>query len=131
MGNYIDYSPYLGYKDVKYILINTLGLILNKMIVRIFKAIIPTELHIEFEIKFKEISVPVVKNYKGLISLEIGRPTKWNPQEFIMISQWETEKDLIEFAGQNWNQAHIPKGMEKFISECSVSHYESILLNTA
>ena len=83
------------------------------------------------EIKFKEISVPVVKNYKGLISLEIGRPTKWNPQEFIMISLWETEKDLIEFAGQNWNEAHIPKGMEKFISECSVSHYESIVLNTA
>ena len=96
------------------------------MIIRIFKAIIPAKLHAEFEIKFKEISVPVVKNYKGLISLEIGRPTKWNPEEFIMISLWESEKDLIEFAGQNWNQAHIPLGMEKYIAECSVSHHESI-----
>lgn len=96
------------------------------MIVRIFKAIVPAELHSEFEIKFKEISVPVVKNYQGLIDLEIGRPTKWNPLEFVMVSKWENEKHLVEFAGDNWNQAHIPKGMEKYIQECSVCHFESI-----
>ena len=100
------------------------------MIVRIFKAKIPVELHKEFETKFKEISVPIVKNSKGLISLEIGRPSKWNPEEFVMISIWKSQKDLIEFAGLNWNQAYIPKGMEKYVEECSVSHYESIELNT-
>jgi len=100
------------------------------MIIRIFKATIPPELHDEFEIKFKEISVPVVNNYKGLISLEIGRPTKWNPEEFVMISQWENEMNLIEFAGENWNQAHIPNGMEKYIRECSVDHFETIELGT-
>ncbi|WP_343487137.1 antibiotic biosynthesis monooxygenase [Allomuricauda sp. d1] len=99
------------------------------MIIRIFKATIPTALHEEFEIKFKEVSVPVVKNYKGLISLEIGRPTQWNPEEFVMVSQWESEKDLIAFAGENWNQAHIPKGMERYVGECSVTHYESITLS--
>lgn len=96
------------------------------MIIRIFKAIISIELHDEFEAKFIEISVPVVKNYHGLISLEIGRPTKWNPEEFVMVSRWESENDLIAFAGENWNEAHIPSGMEKFIEKCSVYHYENI-----
>ena len=96
------------------------------MIIRIFRAIVPAEMHQEFGDKFKEISVPVVKGYKGLVSLEIAKPTKWNPYEFIMISRWNTEKDLENFAGLLWNQAHIPKGMEKYISECSVSHYYSI-----
>lgn len=96
------------------------------MIIRIFRAIVPAAMHREFEDKFKEISVPVVKGYKGLVSLEIAKPTKWNPDEFIMISRWNTEKDLENFAGLSWNQAHIPKGMEKYINECSVSHYYNI-----
>ncbi|MEZ4810050.1 MAG: antibiotic biosynthesis monooxygenase [Allomuricauda sp.] len=96
------------------------------MIIRIFTATIPVELHDEFESKFKEISVPVVKNYQGLVSLEIGRPSPWNPNEFVMVSRWKTQQDLINFAGENWNQAHIPKGMEKYITSCTVSHFEAI-----
>lgn len=99
------------------------------MIIRIFKAVIPIELHEEFELKFKEISVPVVENYSGLISLEIAKPTKWNPKEFVMISSWNKEDDLIKFAGQNWNEAHIPKGMEKYIESCSVDHFQQIKLS--
>ncbi|PWL38006.1 hypothetical protein DKG77_06860 [Flagellimonas aquimarina] len=98
------------------------------MIIRIFKANIPKNLHDEFEVKFKEISVPIVNNYEGFISLEIARPTKWNSNEFIMISRWEKEGDLINFAGDRWNEAHIPKGMEKYIEKCSVSHYENIAI---
>ncbi|GAA4272515.1 hypothetical protein U6A24_09795 [Aquimarina gracilis] len=103
-----------------------LDLIFKKMIIRIFKAIIPEELHEEFELKFKGISVPIVKNYKGLISLEIAKPTKWNPNEFIMISCWNKEDDLINFAEKKWNEVHIPKGMEKYIYSCSVDHYQQI-----
>ncbi|NAY91449.1 hypothetical protein GTQ34_05930 [Muricauda sp. JGD-17] len=96
------------------------------MIIRIFTATIPSDLHNAFETKFKEISVPVVKNYNGLISLEIGRPSQWNPNEFVMVSRWKTEQDLINFAGEDWNKAHIPKGMEKYITTCTVSHFEQI-----
>lgn len=96
------------------------------MIIRIFTARIHKELHNEFEIKFKEISVPVVKNYNGLISLDLGKPTKWNPNEFVMVSRWEKEEHLINFAGDKWNEAHIPQGMEKYIKQCSVSHYINI-----
>jgi len=98
------------------------------MIIRIFTAIVKKDLHQEFEAKFQKISVPLVKNYKGLISLEIAKPTRWNPDEFLMVSRWEEEKYLINFAGVSWNNAHIPKGMEKYIEKCSVSHYENIKL---
>jgi len=96
------------------------------MIIRIFKASVPLELHEEFQAKFKAISVPIVKNYQGLISLEIGKPTKWNPTEFVMISRWEKEINLIDFAGEKWNKAHIPKGMEDYITACSVDHFIEI-----
>ena len=43
-----------------------------------------------------------------------------------MISRWENEEDLIRFAGDSWNEAHIPKGMEKYIEHCSVNHYSNI-----
>lgn len=96
------------------------------MIIRVFTAIVKNDLQQEFEAKFQEISVPLVKNYTGLISLEIAKPTIWNPDEFLMISRWEEEKHLIDFAGANWNKADIPKGMEKYIERCSVAHYENI-----
>lgn len=98
------------------------------MIIRIFKASIPSHLQSEFETKFKEVSVPLVKRFKGLISIEIAEPTRWNPEEFVMISRWSSESDLIEFAGQNWYRAHIPKGMEKYIEKCTVSHHRNITL---
>jgi heme-degrading monooxygenase HmoA len=96
------------------------------MMLRIFTATIPLELHQEFKAKFLEISVPLVKNYKGLISLEIAEPTEWNPNEFVMVSRWETVDDLINFAGTHWNEAHIPQGMEQYIEHCSVQHYKNI-----
>ena len=96
------------------------------MIIRIFTAKVPLALHAEFEVKFKEISVPLVKNQTGLMGLEIAKPTQWNPNSYVMISKWATENDLVRFAGENWNEAHIPSGMEKYIEECSVTHYIDI-----
>lgn len=96
------------------------------MIIRIFTATIPIELHNEFEVKFRAISLPLVNGYPGLISCDIGKPSKWNPNEFVMVSQWESEFDLINFAGEKWNEAHIPQGMDQYIQDCSVSHFESL-----
>lgn len=96
------------------------------MIIRIFKATIPMELHTEFEVKFKEISVPLVKAYEGLISLKIGRPTQWNPDQFAMITHWDNEESLRIFAGEKWNEPHIPNGMEKYITDCTMDHYFAI-----
>ncbi|MEM9648125.1 MAG: antibiotic biosynthesis monooxygenase [Bacteroidota bacterium] len=96
------------------------------MIIRVFTAEVPLELHAEFEEKFKAISVPLVNGQDGLLALEIASPTQWNPKTYLMISKWATKEDIINFAGQNWNEAHIPKGMEKYIEACSIAHFADI-----
>ena len=98
------------------------------MIVRVFRATIPRSLHGEFEKKFREVSAPLVQSRSGLVSVEIARPTRWNPDEFVMVSRWNDEESLIAFAGESWHKPHIPAGMEQYISEFSVDHYTVIPL---
>ena len=94
------------------------------MITRIFRVRVPRELHHEFEGKFLSVSIPVVKSHKGLVSVSVGRPTKWAPEEYAMVSTWENERVLENFAGKNWSQAVIPEGMGKYVAQCWVHHYE-------
>jgi heme-degrading monooxygenase HmoA len=94
------------------------------MITRIFRITIEPLLREEFELKFSSISVKAVQQAKGSIAVKIAKPTKWMPDEYVMISEWDNEESLKQFAGENWNEAHIPVGMEKFIIKCSTHHYE-------
>ena len=95
------------------------------MITRIFRVRIDPALRDAFERDFQAISVGVVEKQKGLVSVSIGKPTIWTPNEYSMVSTWRTEGALITFAGDDWQQAHIPSGMEKYILECWVHHYVS------
>ena len=61
----------------------------------------------------------IIRIFKATIPRELDN-------EFIMISRWEKEEDLIRFAGDSWNEAHIPKGMEKYFEHCSVNYYLNI-----
>lgn len=94
------------------------------MMIRIFRVDVPAALHAEFEAKFLSISVPHVQAAPGMVSVSVGRPTRWAANEFVMISVWQDEAALRAFAGEHWNQAVIPAGMEKFVSACWVHHYE-------
>ena len=94
------------------------------MIVRIFRVSVPEDLHKEFETKFLSVSVTYVKHQLGLISVEVGKPTIWQPDEYVMISHWQDTQSLIAFAGEEWHQAVIPDGMEKYVRQCWVHHYE-------
>ena len=93
------------------------------MIFRIFRVEINSELREAFESKFTTVSVDSVKNQKGFMSVSIGKPTKWSPNEYVMVSKWDSEQSLEAFIGKSWNQAHIPEGMEKFVKQCWVNHY--------
>jgi heme-degrading monooxygenase HmoA len=95
------------------------------VITRIFRVKVPADLHAEFEAKFLSVSVPHVKAAAGLVSVSIGKPTKWVPDEYVMISVWASEGAVVAFAGDRWNQAVIPGGMERYVSECWVHHYEN------
>lgn len=94
-------------------------------ITRIFRVQIVPELRQEFEEKFSSVSVHAVNEAAGFISASILKPTMWAPDEYAMISQWENESALKAFAGEEWKHAVIPPGMEKFVIECWVHHYES------
>ena len=94
-------------------------------ITRIFRVRSVPELREEFEEKFSSVSVHVVNEAAGFLSVSILKPTKWAPDEYAMISQWKNEAAIKSFAGEQWNQAVIPQGMEKFVVECWVHHYES------
>jgi len=94
-------------------------------ITRVFRVRIDPDLRREFEEKFSSISVHAVDAAPGFISVAILKPSKWTPDEYAMISQWEDEAALIAFAGAQWNQPVIPPGMERFVVECSVHHFQS------
>lgn len=96
-----------------------------ELITRIFRVRVAPVLHAEFEVKFLSVSLPFVQAAKGIVSVSVGRPTKWAPDEYVMISVWIDENALRAFAGENWNVAVIPGGMERFVSECWVHHYEN------
>ncbi len=93
------------------------------VIKRIFKVTIKPALREAFENDFKEISYQVVTNCEGLISIEIGKPTQWNPDEYLMISNWVDESSLEKFAGIDWNKASIPAAMKKYALAYSVDHF--------
>jgi hypothetical protein len=69
------------------------------MITRIFRARVPQSLQAEFEKKFLSVSVPYVEAAAGLVSVSV--------------------------ASDDWNRAVIPAGMEKYVAECWVHHYEN------
>jgi heme oxygenase (mycobilin-producing) len=96
-----------------------------KVITRVFRVIVPAALHAEFEAKFLSVSVPDVQAAQGIVSVSVGRPSKWSLDEYGMISVWANEDALRSFAGESWNLAVIPAGMERYVSERWIHHYES------
>ncbi len=97
----------------------------SNMITRIFRVQIKPELREEFETLYQVKSINAVQNATGFISVTIGKPTVWAPDEYVMVSSWANEAALKDFAGEKWNEAHIPPGMEKFIVDCWLHHYQS------
>ncbi|MCG8434931.1 MAG: antibiotic biosynthesis monooxygenase, partial [Gammaproteobacteria bacterium] len=85
------------------------------MIIRVFRVKVFAGMEAEFEEKFREVSLPLVKSQDGFISLYAGKPVKFDPQEYVLVTTWESEAALRDFAGDNWNKPVIPPGMEKYI----------------
>lgn len=94
-------------------------------IVRVFRVKIDLNLRDEFECKFETISVESVKSRAGFLGETIYKPSKWTPDEYAMISHWESEAALEAFAGANWREAVIPPEMSKYALDSWVHHYEA------
>ncbi|MEC9198731.1 MAG: antibiotic biosynthesis monooxygenase [Pseudomonadota bacterium] len=96
------------------------------MITRIYRVRIHSNLRSAFEPLFKTVAVQSVSGFAGCTRVTIGWPTEGTPNEYAMISEWEDEAGLREFAGDDWTVAHIPEEMEKFVKRCWVHHYVGI-----
>lgn len=94
------------------------------MITRIFRVKVPQGLQQAFEADFSTLSIDVVESQSGMMSVFVGRPTRWAPDEYVMISTWENEQAIRDFAGERWDQAVIPAEMKKYVADCWVHHYE-------
>lgn len=93
------------------------------MITRLFRVRINPEKRAEFEAKFADVSVKAVEKQPGFLGVEIGKPTRWKPDDYVMISRWEDESALKQFVGDKWSEAHIPPGMEVYIEQCWLDHF--------
>jgi quinol monooxygenase YgiN len=93
-------------------------------VARVFRVQIEPKLRSEFEPLFRTLSVEAVSSAKGCYDVEVGFPTKWAPDEYVMITKWKSEEDLVDFVGLNWNEAHIPEDMEKFALKCELHHFD-------
>lgn len=96
------------------------------MINRFFRIRIRPSERENFEQDFKKIAVEYVKKQPGLVSYTLGFPTKWKPDDYMLLTVWETEADLIRFAGANWQVAVYPDGMEKYVLNSWVDHFISV-----
>ncbi len=78
------------------------------MIIRIFQITIYPELRQDFERDFAAISVKAVDEQDGFIACEIGKPTRWDEDDYAMITKWVDEESLRLFAGDEWNKSVVP-----------------------
>lgn len=84
---------------------------------------IKPELRAEFEPLFRTVALASVSGVSGCRQVTMGGPTPHTPDEYAMISVWDSVEGLQDFAGEDWSLPHIPQGMEKFVDECWVHHF--------
>ena len=93
------------------------------MITRIYRVRIKPDLREAFEPLFRTVARASVTQHPGCREVTVGGPSSADPDEYAMISVWDSAESLSEFAGPDWTVAHIPDGMEKFVEACWVHHF--------
>jgi heme-degrading monooxygenase HmoA len=92
-------------------------------IVRLFRAVVKPGKEEEFRSFFIDDAVRIVREHKGLVSVQVGLPREETPQKFLMITVWKSVEALAEFSGPDWRTAVIDPREEDLLAEVSVEHY--------
>jgi heme-degrading monooxygenase HmoA len=95
-----------------------------QMIVRVFRAKIRPGKQADFELRVRDLSIPLVKSQKGLLAYFAGKPMESNPDEFVMVTIWRNLSDVEGFTGENWNRPIVLEEEVPFVEEALVHHYE-------
>ncbi|SUZ31955.1 hypothetical protein ROE7235_01706 [Roseibaca ekhonensis] len=93
-------------------------------ITRIYRVRIHPKLRDEFEPLFASVARASVAGAPGCMQVTIGWPVPQTPDDYAMISEWDSAENLTRFIGPDWSQAHIPDGMAHFVADCAVQHFQ-------
>lgn len=58
-----------------------------------------------------------------MISATIGLPSEQAPNDFLMISEWDSLDSLKKFAGEKWDEAVIDPREAHLLEKAEVNHY--------
>ena len=92
-------------------------------LVRVFQAETHPGKEFEFQEFFLHEALPMVRSYRGLVSVVIGLPHERTPNLFSMISTWSGIEALKEFAGEEWSEAVIDPREAHLLARVSVEHF--------
>lgn len=92
-------------------------------IVRVFRAVVHPGKEEEFKSFFLNDAVPLLRQHRGLVSVQVGLPREETPQEFMMTTVWSSVEALAEFSGENWREAVIDPREKDLLLETNVDHY--------
>jgi heme-degrading monooxygenase HmoA len=92
---------------------------------RIFRVRIDSAYRQKFEERFSSDVLYKIEEAPGFISASIYKPSKWSPDEYAMISQWQDEASLQAFFGERWDEPVITSSAEEFVVACWLHHFES------
>lgn len=94
------------------------------MIVRVFRARTRPGKAAAFRTFFEEKALPVMREQRGLVRVEIGWPMA-PTDEFLMITVWRDLESLHAFVGDDWRQAKVLPEERPLLEEVFVHHYEA------
>ena len=95
-------------------------------LIRVFRASVKPGLTDEFQSFFLNEALPLVISQEGMQRATIGLPSESKPNEFLMISEWESLESLKKFTGENWNTAVIDSRESHLLAEAVVDHYYQV-----
>lgn len=96
------------------------------MIIRLFRVTVRNGMSADFERDFSRISKSFIAGLPGVQAVHIAKPTDLSDPQYMMISLWDSYAAIEAALGAHWAEAHIPAGMEKYISACTIEHLEQI-----
>ena len=92
-------------------------------LIRMFRALVKPGMTDEFQAFFLDEALPLVRSQQGMQRATVGLPSDGNPNEFLMISEWDSLDSLKIFAGEKWDTAVIDPREAHLLEETTVHHY--------
>ena len=95
----------------------------DRMIVRIFRAVIRQGRVDEFRRMVQEQSIPWLKDSDGMLGYFAGQPFGDNNREFSMVTLWRDLEALKAFCGEDWDNPVVTPDEVPLVEAMYADHY--------